>query len=115
MNALSMLQQFADRYRHDGPFRRRQDAVTLLTLSEQLDEDGARVYLARFIQKWQLEGTLTAPHRTARRRPMTDMERAIAAALSTPQGGHRPAPAREVEDAEAAPRAPHLHASHIVG
>ncbi len=110
MNALSMLQQFADRYRHDGPFRRRQDAVTLLTLSEQLDEDGARVYLARFIQKWQLEATLTVAHRTARRRPMSDMERAIAAALSTPQP--RPEPATSPEQA---PRAPHLHASHIVG
>lgn len=102
MRSQRMLQVLAGRYAvMDGPMRRQLDAQTLLNMATHLDEEGARIYLERFVAKWRLDlqedvmasapldvGTLEciAQHDTARRsavsslvrrRPMTELERRV--------------------------------------
>lgn len=80
MKVQEMLRQLALRCEQDGPIRRQQDAATILSMVDALDEDAARTYLERFVDKWRL-----APAREehpahsplARRRPMSDLERRV--------------------------------------
>ena len=77
-----MLRQVALRCQAEGPARRAQDAATILSMLEGLDEDGARVYLEQFVKKWRLlpePAPSERPSRgpTIRRRPMTQLERRV--------------------------------------
>jgi hypothetical protein len=56
MKAQRMLQILAGRYAvMEGPMRRQLDAQTLLKMATHLDEEGARIYLERFVAKWRLD------------------------------------------------------------
>lgn len=104
MKAQRMLQILAGRYAvMEGPMRRQLDAQTLLNMATHLDEEGARIYLERFVAKWRLDlqevttgqnqpeipsaalAALTARDEVrrssastlVRRRPMTELERRV--------------------------------------
>ena len=86
IQARGMLREVAQRYAREmeGPARRRQDAQALLRMWEALDEEGARVYLERFVAKWRVEHGASAEEQVSagslglvRRRPMTELERHI--------------------------------------
>ncbi len=85
MRASEMLRAVAQEYAQDGPMKQVQDARALLTLLPGLDEEGARVYLDRFMKKWAAPEPPTPEEVTAsgfsRRRPMTDFERRVHARL----------------------------------
>jgi hypothetical protein len=80
-----MLRAVALEYAEDGPMRQVQDARALLTLLPGLDEEGARVYLDRFMTKWTAPEPPTPEEVAAsgfsRRRPMTEFERRVHARL----------------------------------
>lgn len=118
MRALAMLTRLAERYAsyEEGPTRRRDDAQTLLRMCASLDEEGARIYLERFVNKWRLDLTLHAeelsdsaraaltpreegPMRLGlvRRRPMTELERLVQEELALGERAEQ-APAEEKEE-----------------
>lgn len=88
MSPFERLRRLATRYHDDGPARRRADARTILAILDELDDQAARVFFARFVQKWGLddEGEPQEPVAETppaeiiplvRRRPMLDLERAV--------------------------------------
>ena len=85
MRATEMLRAVALEYSEDGPMKQVQDAKALLTLLPGLDEEGARVYLDRFMTKWAAPEPPTPEEVAAsgfsRRRPMTEFERRVQARL----------------------------------
>ena len=85
MRATEMLRAVALEHSEDGPMRQVQDARALLTLLPGLDEEGARVYLDRFMKKWAAPEPPTPEEVAAsgfsRRRPMSEFERRVQARL----------------------------------
>lgn len=78
MNSKTLLKNLAQSHLHHGPHKRRQDAETLLSMLDVLDNEGARIYMERFINKWQLLDQNQPPQATfIRRRPMSQMEQQV--------------------------------------
>ncbi len=83
MKTRHTLQNLALRYLEGGPMRRRADAATLLEMAPDLSEDSARIYLERFVAKWGLLEGESRPSAMIRRRPMSELEERVVAALTT--------------------------------
>ena len=79
MKSTEMLRAIVQEYSESGPMRRVQDAKAILTVLPGLDEEGARVYLDRFMEKWSQPATPeeVAASKFSRRRPMTEFERRV--------------------------------------
>ena len=80
MKATEMLEMVAARFSEQaGPMKRRQDAEAILRVLPSLDEHGARIYLERFLEKWDDSSASTevAIVGFSRRRPMSELERRV--------------------------------------
>lgn len=109
MKIREMVELVAQRYSTGGPVSRQRDAAALGRIVESLDEDGARVYLERFVTKWRLfprEESSAARPQLVRRRPMPDLERRIYRALATGEPAPTPDAIEITVDGEVEPTAP---------
>lgn len=92
MKTRHTLQSLALRYLEGGPMRRRADAATLLEMAPDLSEESARIYLERFVAKWGLLEGESRPSAMIRRRPMSELEERVVAALTTDPDPQAPEP-----------------------